>query len=231
MTLRPIGAVVFDLDGTLCDYTIPVREALAQALHQAGQPSDLLGDLAVAATRYNDLWEELYFEGRGTQSLREAIWIRMLAEHGVDDAALAHTLTGHYIDVRWPSLALLPGVAELLRDLRPHYSLGLLTNGPSDMQRPKIDLLGLDPLFEAIVISGEIGRHKPDPAAFGLILDRLGQTAARALYVGNSLPTDIAGAKAAGMQAAWINRHGQSAVETAPDLILARTADLREVLL
>ncbi len=231
MSLLPIGAVVFDLDGTLCDYTVPVREALAEALRRAGEPADRLGALDAAAARYDALWEEISLDGHKARSLREAIWIRLLEERGISDLDLARRLTAHYTQVRWPSLRLFPGVADLLCDLRRRYRLGLLTNGPPDMQRLKIARLKIEPFFEAIVISGEVGLHKPEPAAFDLVLRRLGKRGAEALYVGNSLPTDIAGAKAAGMQTAWVSRDGRPANHAAPDLVLVRTVDLREVLL
>lgn len=231
MTLRPIRAVVFDLDGTLCDYAVTVREALAEALVRTGQPTSRLGELDAAAARYDVLWEEISLNGHGAGSLREAIMIRLLNERGIDDPELARDVTAHYTQVRWPSLRLLPGVAKLLDDLHARYTLGLLTNGPTDMQRPKLAHLEIEPFFEAIVVSGEVGLHKPDPAAFELVLERLDRTAAEALYVGNSLPTDIVGAKTAGLQAAWVNSDGRAADGVAPDLTVRRTADLREVLL
>jgi len=231
MTLHPVRAVVFDLDGTLCDYTTTVRDALAQALRRTGQPADRLGDLDAAAARYDDLWEEISIDGHRAGSLREAIMARLLEEREISDPRLASELTAHYTQIRFPSLRLFPGVLELLRDLQVRYSLGLLTNGPSDMQRPKIAHLQIEPFFDAIVISGEVGVHKPDPVAFELVLDRLDRPAGEAIYIGNSLPTDIAGAKAAGLQAAWVNRDGRTADGAAPDLVVEQTVDLREVLL
>jgi HAD superfamily hydrolase (TIGR01459 family) len=45
---------------------------------------------------------------------------------------------------------------------------------------------------------------KPDPAVYRPVLDLLGVPRARVLAVGDSLRTDIAGARAAGVDAAWV---------------------------
>jgi len=49
-----------------------------------------------------------------------------------------------------------------------------------------------------------IERGKPDPAIYGPVLDMLGTARERTLAVGDSLRTDIAGAKAAGIDACWV---------------------------
>jgi HAD superfamily hydrolase (TIGR01459 family) len=45
---------------------------------------------------------------------------------------------------------------------------------------------------------------KPDPAIYAPVLERLGVAPERVLAVGDSLRTDIAGAKAAGVDACWV---------------------------
>jgi HAD superfamily hydrolase (TIGR01459 family) len=49
-----------------------------------------------------------------------------------------------------------------------------------------------------------IQRGKPDPAIYAPTLAMLGTTRARTLAIGDSLRTDIAGAKAAGIDACWV---------------------------
>jgi putative hydrolase of the HAD superfamily len=85
-------------------------------------------------------------------------------------------------------------------------SLGLVTNGPSDLQRDKIDALGLSRHISAVVISGEHGVAKPQPAIFQLALDALAVDSEDTWYVGDSLDTDVTGALSAGMTALWLNR-------------------------
>jgi hypothetical protein len=82
--------------------------------------------------------------------------------------------------------------------------LGLLTNGPPDIQRFKIDHAGLADYFDATVISGETGIGKPARAAFALVAAQLGVDVASMVMVGDSWERDVLGALQAGSSAVWI---------------------------
>jgi len=92
--------------------------------------------------------------------------------------------------------------------LKPHYRLALITNGASDTQRTALRALGIEDRFDAIVISGEVGIAKPDASIFRLAADKLGLQPKSVWHVGDSLRTDVAGARAAGVVAVWLNRPG-----------------------
>jgi len=66
--------------------------------------------------------------------------------------------------------------------------------------------MGLAERLDVAVFSSEVGRRKPDPLIFRTALDRLGVEPGNALFVGDSLEADIAGAAGFGMrtvQAVW----------------------------
>ncbi len=229
---RALSAVVFDLDGTLCHYAINIERAMADALQHGGASVSLIGDLSLAADRYADLWYELQEDRDSTTSLRERIWISLLSEHGIDDNELAHRLSDVYIALRTESLVLIDGVVPLLKDLREKYTLGLLTNGPSDMQWEKIKLLGLEGYFDTIIVSGDVGIHKPDPRLFARLLQVVNAPADKALYVGNSYEMDIIGANDAGMFSVWVNPDGEEEPqERIADDIITDVTELRGILL
>jgi putative hydrolase of the HAD superfamily len=69
---------------------------------------------------------------------------------------------------------------------------------------------GLTGLVEAVVTSAVTGAAKPDPLIFRRALDLLGVEAARAVHVGDSLDTDVDGARAAGIRAVLIAREGNA---------------------
>lgn len=234
MSLRPVTAVLFDLDGTLCYYSVSVAEAIAESLHRAGEPRDRFGDLDVAAERFDALWYEIEPENGSIRALREGVWAHLSAEHGITDPSFAQRCASIYEQIRVPSITLFRGARELLLDLRRTYRVGLLTNGPSDMQWPKIERLEIASLFDAIVVSGDAGIHKPDGRVFEILLERLQVDAQEAVYVGNSMPIDIVGAKNMGMQAVWVNGQDAHAPEEAtkvtPDVELVNIDELREVL-
>lgn len=72
-----------------------------------------------------------------------------------------------------------------------------------------LERTGLRPLVDAVVISAVEGVAKPDPAIFAIALERLG--VARALHVGDSVEHDVAGARAAGLEAVLVTRDGARA--------------------
>lgn len=231
--LVDLEAVAFDLDNTLCYYTLSVEEVLNEARRRAGIAPEVLGDLSDAATKYAQLWGEVQATLESTDRIRLHIIERLLAERGSDDPACAVRLSNAYGAVRDETgIRPFDGAAALLTDLKERYKLGLLTNGPSDMQWQKIRSLGLARLFDAIVVAGDVEIYKPDSRAFEMLANRLAVRTSATLFVGDSHEMDIAGAHRAGMRTAWLRRDGAEPTEdVAPDIEIADVTSLREVLL
>ena len=120
-----------------------------------------------------------------------------------------------------------PDAVATLRALRSvGIRVGVLTNGPGDVQRRKLAASGLEPELDAIVISGEIGVAKPQVGAFEIALAQLGTSAEETAMVGDSLANDVVGGLAAGLAAVvWLP--GSQAGEQPPGAHLAR--ELAEV--
>lgn len=96
-------------------------------------------------------------------------------------------------------------VRHVLQTLRERYLLGFLSNYPdAPAIRDSLRKIGLHDLFDAVVVSGEVGRVKPHPLPFLTVLGRLGARPEEALYVGDNWLGDIQGAKRVGMKAAHI---------------------------
>jgi HAD superfamily hydrolase (TIGR01509 family) len=92
-------------------------------------------------------------------------------------------------------------LVTLIRRLRrgDDIAIGLLSNNIADLREELIQT-GLNALFDAVVISAEIGVMKPAPAAYDAILGRLNLSPHEALLVDDS-PANVAGAQAIGMKA------------------------------
>ncbi len=73
--------------------------------------------------------------------------------------------------------------------------------------------MGIGELLEVMVISDEVGMKKPDPRIFRMALERLEVGAEEAVFVGDNLELDIAGARGVGMRAVWLNPDGKEGVE------------------
>jgi putative hydrolase of the HAD superfamily len=100
-----------------------------------------------------------------------------------------------------------------------------VTNGASCLQREKFEASGLTDRFEAVVVSGDLRRAKPDPAVYAHALEALGARAADAVMVGDNLRNDVDGPVAAGLRAIWLNRSGEPRPADRGDLVAI--ADLR----
>src|SRR5207245_3596507 len=109
-----------------------------------------------------------------------------------------------------------PAHAELLAALRPRYRLGLVSN--FDDTGTAYGILvrhGIARWFDTVVISEGLGLRKPHPAVARAGLRGLGLAAGEALLVGDTYGEDVAGARAAGLDAAWIDARGQGVPEGA----------------
>ncbi len=164
-------------------------------------------------------WEGLWcrFEGDAPElcalrawapGYRAAVWRRALADQGIDDEPLAHELGERFGPERRARHETFADAAPALDALRGDYALALVTNGASCLQREKLAASGLADRFDAIVVSGDLVKSKPDPAIFAAALRALGAEPADAVMVGDSLSKDVDGALAAGLRAVWVNRDG-----------------------
>ena len=95
-----------------------------------------------------------------------------------------------------------------IRALRARgIKIGILTNGPSELQRRKLRLIGIEDEVDAVAVSEEIGVSKPDPEAYARAVELLGLAPGEVAMVGDHVVNDVAGALAAGLGAAvWVER-------------------------
>jgi HAD superfamily hydrolase (TIGR01509 family) len=89
-------------------------------------------------------------------------------------------------------------VVDIIKALRPHYRLGLISNSPSRLIRDLLAQYRLEPLFHEIVISSEAGHIKPEPEIFTIALDRLGVPASETVFIDDN-PRHVQGAERVGL--------------------------------
>lgn len=126
-----------------------------------------------------------------------------------------------------------PEHRPLLEWARTRYRLAMISNfDHAPTARRLLERSGIFGWFEQVVISAEEGVRKPHREIFVRTLARMGLTPQEALFIGDSLDIDIAGAKGVGMDVAWINRNGEAIKDgiPAPDYTLSRLAELRQLL-
>lgn len=98
-------------------------------------------------------------------------------------------------------------LASLQRWQKQGRQLGVISNFDSRLYAV-LDALDLTAYFQSITISTEVGAAKPDPSIFAVALEKHGCFPEDAVHVGDSQREDFEGAKAAGLQAVWLQREG-----------------------
>ncbi|MBE4064563.1 HAD family hydrolase [Vibrio parahaemolyticus] len=156
----------------------------------------------------------------------------ILAEDGIHIDAEQAQQAQHYFDsARMGAFTFFPGVKEMLTDLRKHYKLVVITNGPIFSQHPKLKATQMDEWVDHIIVGGEEPEEKPAASIFQKALNLVDVKPEEALHIGDSLAADIAGANNMGILSVWVNATGASnPTEITPNFEIRETAELKEIL-
>jgi putative hydrolase of the HAD superfamily len=158
---------------------------------------------------------------------RERVWRLALQSLGRSDAeARAPALAQAFARVRAERHLAFPDAGEILERLAASYRLALITNGSPGLQRAKLAGSGFGPYFEQVIVSGDLGVGKPDPAIYQHALELVEAKPADAVMIGNSLERDVVGAQAMGIRGVWFNPDGADPGSAAPWRVIARLAEV-----
>jgi 2-haloacid dehalogenase len=207
MKSTPYSWLLFDADGTLFDYDECERRALAKTLKQTDIP---VTERALAAYRRINaaLWLKREQGKISVAALKLQRFKTLFEEIGI--SADPQKFGAGYLENLGGEAVLLDQAAETIERLALDYHLALVTNGLREVQRKRLEKSGLKHLFEAVIISDEIGASKPDVAFFEETFIQIGQPVkSRVLMIGDSLTSDIQGANNFGIDACWVNLNGK----------------------
>ncbi|MGC8633265.1 MAG: HAD family hydrolase [Candidatus Limnocylindrales bacterium] len=181
-----MGAVVFDLGGVLIDWD---PRYLYRRLFGGDQAAMEVFLAEVCTPQWN----------AGQDAGRP--WGEAVAELSARHPEARELILA--FDQRWEEMLGGPieGSVELLAELRaarlPLYALSNWSAAKFPIARARYPFLGW---FRDVVISGEVGLLKPDPAIYRLLLDRQGLLPRHTLYVDDSEP-NVDAARRVGMRA------------------------------
>lgn len=192
-------ALSIDAAGTLLSPAESIGRVYARYARTRGgtrEPSEVQAGFVDAMARFRDL--------RKGDPTWHRFWEAVVSTStGVDDRQLVAQLRDHF--VRPEAWSVAPRARETLQRARERgLKLALVSNWDERLRALLSELELLD-LWDAVVISGEVGVEKPDPAIFALTCARLGVEAQDTLHVGDS-DDDVQGARAAGLQVWWWGR-------------------------
>lgn len=222
-----IEVILWDVDGTLLNFLASERAAMEACFARFG-----LGELTEERlARYSQLnrtyWQRLE---RGELTKAQVLVDRFRAFFAGEGLppGLAEEFNALYQEKLGDTVCFQEGARELVERLRGRVRQYAATNGTRVAQERKLEKSGLNRLLDGVFISELVGAEKPSPIFFRRVLEAVGPVdRRRVLMVGDSLTSDMAGGRRAGLRCCWYNPQGLPAPEDIrPDY---RISDLNEV--
>lgn len=222
--------IFFDLDDTLLDHSLAAK-AGATRFYETFRSS-----FNESLENFLKRWEtvsEKYFQSNSpllkltTRERRRARAREFFSETLSDLEAEKRFET--YVSTYEENWNLFPDSLPCLQGLK-NLHLGLITNGEKEQHRSKIERLGLEPHFQTVIISGEVGLAKPNPAIFELAAREARVGLSDCVYIGDRLQTDALAAQAAGMRGIWLDRKNKWGGEETGVPVIRTLGELSKVL-
>lgn len=223
-----VRAITLDLDDTLWPVWPAIRRAeavLHDWLHTHAPATAAAHDLAALREIRAAVARDLAHLAHDLSAMRRESIRRALAAAG-DDPALAEPAFDTFMAAR-QQVDLFDDVVPALARLAARFPIVALSNGNADVRR----MPAIAGFFRASVSALELGVGKPAPAAFAAACAQAGGAAHETLHVGDDGHTDIDGALAAGLQAAWVRRPElppPAAPSGTPQHVVASLAELAD---
>ena len=171
MSERP-QAIVFDWDNTLVDTWETIHQALNTTLLAMGHPP----------------WTLAQSKERVRLSLRDSF--RVMFQERWEDARKIYLEA--YLAVHIERLAILPGIVELLDELRGRgYYLAVVSNKTGSVLRAEAEHLGWSRYFGRLVGATDAAADKPDAAPVHLALADSGIVAGRNVWLVSDTAIDM----------------------------------------
>ena len=227
--------IFFDVDDTLYDCQQPFNRAVHDVF--CGKYDQEI-DRIYRRSRY---WTDLKFAEycAGKISTEDYYCLRnqnAFADFGIGitrEEALA--VMNHYKEYQ-KKITMSATIREMLCRLRErNIFTGVISNGLAEAQWRKIETLGIPDYIqrENIIVSGDVGVSKPDPAIYGIACRRFGVAPGTVWYAGDNYTNDVVAAARAGLHTIWFNRKHFDLPENEirPDCIVYSEEELCSLLL
>jgi len=226
-----LKAIFFDADGTLVNHKECERQALAYVFDNIG---------VSCKSEYQDVFRHIEQTIWDTESYdgihvpRENVFtyrFKVLFEKlsiNYDDCTKANDFFKIGLA---DSAALNVNAVEVVEYLYSKgYLLCVVTNGLIKLQKPRVINSKIGEYITHIMVSEEVGAHKPNPLIFTSLLNRIQLNPDNVIMVGDSIKNDIQGAKNAGIKSVWYNpEHTKNRTDLLPDYEIASLLELKEM--
>lgn len=220
-----IRHVFLDVDNTILDFNKAEAIALEKTLSALSVPHS-----PEVIRRYSQLnlaqWK-LLEQGKLTREQVKVRRYRLLFDELKTDAS-PEKAARIYEDLLGQGHYFMDGAVEMLQALYGSFHLYLATNGTASVQKSRLKSAEIEPFFEQIFISEELGCNKPETAFFERCFAAIPDfKKEETVMVGDSLTSDILGGIRAGIRTVWFNKDlNESSGEIRPDHMIKALSEL-----
>ncbi|MBR3739793.1 MAG: YjjG family noncanonical pyrimidine nucleotidase [Clostridia bacterium] len=205
---------LFDLDQTLLDFHASEHKALGIVLKANGL--SFSEEIYQAFKAYNrSLWLELEQGKISRTELFTLRFVDVLSWCGGDAAALdPMKVNDDFIKTMSINGVLMDGALEFVKKIKSGIGdarIYVITNGATVNAKGRIASTGLDRYIDGLFVSEDMGVAKPSKAYFDICLERIGEPKASCIVIGDSLSSDMLGAKNASLRSVWFMPAGDVA--------------------
>ena len=202
---------LFDLDQTLLDFHASEYKALGIVLRANGL--SFSDEIYRAFKAYNQsLWLELEKGNISRTELFSKRFMDVFSRCEGDASGLSPLkVNDDFIRTMSENGVLMDGALEFVRKLReniPDARIYIASNGATINAKGRIASTGLDRYIDGLFISEEMGVTKPDAAFFDTCLEKIGEPKSSCIMIGDSLSSDMLGAKNASLDSVWFMPSG-----------------------
>lgn len=227
-------SIFIDLDDTLWAFTENARDTFEEMYHQYRferyfQSFDHFMELYVPKNL--ELWDLYGRHEISKDELNARRFSYPLLQVGVDDPALVKAYSDGFFAAIPYKRKLMPHAMEALEYLSGKYRLYILSNGFRELQEQKMRSAGILHYFRKIVLSEDIGAHKPFPAIFNFAMSATQSEFRTSLMIGDNWKNDVAGARDVGMgQGYYCPDAEPSVLDFQPTFLLRNWKEIKKVL-
>lgn len=208
--MRPYDILLFDLDYTLLDFDADMLMAFERLYRHCGFDKLVPYTSAMLDTyeACNNKWWRLFEAGECTKpQLFRNRFVDFLAETGFSGDP--DRMNEDYFGFLGRGGVFYPGAEEMLQTLSREFPIYIITNGNAATAKTRIENSGTGRYIRDYFVSEAVGAAKPDPRYFEYVFSHIpGFQKDRAVVIGDSLASDIQGARNTGLHSIWYHPEG-----------------------
>lgn len=231
MKVRPYKYYLIDLDRTLWDFDKNSKSAICKLIRRNDQllnkileveGNDENSALDTFFDKYDvinhKLWKEYEDGVLSKDNLRWRRFYDAFLLYGYDNETQARIFGEDYLEQMICETELMPYAKEILLKFEKNgATMGIISNGFKEVQYRKLNGSGISRFFKNVVVSEEVGVHKPSPKIFEKALSELSgvdpkqnpelwkEIKKETLMIGDDYTNDIEGAMIFGIDQFFYN--------------------------